>query len=462
MTYIGFRKDPRLNTHFVDIPLKKSVLQYNGVLTRNSQAETVSRILVGRYYDPQFGNMEARGFVNFAPPVETLTIPPLATFDYLELDVRFDFYYYGSHDATQQQIQVFELIDALNDGVKYYNNSIVNISSTPVGDLTFVADPTYFDLLDTSVVQTLRIRINGTLGPNLLQDLLSDPDLMKDFPLFSSKYPGFALVMPQADKIFGINPKYTLPYPKSGNTKLSLYYTNGGSQSRVDFPLFYGNGNQNFNDPFRAVTSFSTITADRSLTDLNGIEAFKDFTTTDNTLYIQSGSALIAKFDLDNFYNYVDTLSNIVFNSAELVVTNVSDQRPPSNVQLRVLDSTNRFRFPFIDSVIKDVSTRIVDPYFIKISKALSIGQTVDNPTIDVRTDVGAQIAVVPDTRKIDPIYITEFCQQIYWNKHHHRRIRSLALMPVEREFQKTVSVLVLDPSATLRLYYSRPVIKIQ
>lgn len=457
VTYIGFRKGSRLNTRFVDIPLKKSVVQYNGVLTRNSKDETVSRILVGRYNDPKFGNMEARGFVNFAPPVQTVKVPIAATLDYLELQVRFDFYYYGSRDVALQRIQVFPLIDALNIDQKYYNNSTVSFSSVPVGDTTFLASPFAFDNADTSAVQIVRIRIKGSLGSDLLYDLLNEPDIINDFAQFSSKYPGFAFVMPQGDKIFGIDPQYSLPYPKSGDTMLSLYYSAAGLRSRVDFPLFYGN--HSTTGSFRGVTSFSSITADRAPTPLNGIEAFKEFTSPDNQLYIQSGSALIAKFDLDNFYNYVDTLTNIVFNSAELVVNNVSDQKAPTDVQLRVLDSINRFRSYRIDSVINDVSTPVNDPYFLKIAKAISVGP-LDNPTIDIRTDVGTSIAVTSDTRKIDRIYITEFCQQIYWHKHHPRRIKSLALMPVDTEFEKTVSGLLLDPSATLRIYYSKPVSK--
>ena len=206
--------------------------------------------------------------------------------------------------------------------------------------------------------------------------------------------------------------------------------------------------------------SFSNITTDRSASALNGAQPFKEFVPPDNHFYVQSGTALVTKIDLTSFYNYVDTIENAVFNSAELVVTNTSQKKAPFFVQLRILDSTNHFRAPYIDSLVNDVIVNTLPPYLSKIPTAWFIA--TGSTSIDVRGDQGSTIRVATDTYEIGKIFITEFCQQVYRHKHDKRRITTLALMPSESEFQKSVNGLVLDGNIKLRLYYSKPVIKIR
>ena len=414
--------------------------------------------------------MVARGYANIAPPITVGVVPSTAIFDSLVLQLKLDNYYYGNSDSTQQRIQIFEVLDTIKSSVGYYNNSTVSISSTLLGEAIFSVDPAAFDKAlpfnsdrDTSnnVITNVRIKLQGPLGPDLLADLMSDPQtLVSDPDAFMGKYKGLAFVMSQGDKIVGIDPTFTSPLPKRKDTKLSLYYTDGATRSRADF-LFYFANNFTYGKTYPAV-SFTTITTDRNSTALSGIQSFKDFVPPDDHFYTQSGTALITKIDLTPFYNYVDTLENVVFNSAELVVTNTSKRKAPLNVQLRILDSTNHFRSPYIDSLLNDVITTTLSSYFTKIPTAWIIGTSTTSSSIDVRSDQGHTIPVVTDTYEVGKIFITEFCQQIFRHKRDKRRIKTLGLMPVESEFQKSVNGLVLDRNISLRLYYSKPVSKIR
>ena len=425
---------------------------------------------MGRHNDLQFGNMEAKGFSNFAPPVVVGVVPSTATFDSLVLQLKLDNYYYGNSDSTQQQIQIFEVLDTIKSTVGYYSSSSVSISNTPLGEAKFSVNPADFDKAlilnsgrDTSkrVITNVRIKLQGQLGANLLADLKSDPQtIIKNPEAFMGKYKGLAFKMAQGDKILGIDPTFTSPFPKGKDTKLSLYYTDGATRSRADF-LFFFASNITYGITYPAI-SFSTITTDRNSTALSGIQGFKGFIPPDDHFYVQSGTALVTKIDLTPFYNYVDTLENVVFNSAELVVTNTSQKRPPVRVQLRILDSTNHFRSPYIDSLVNDVITNTLQYYFRKIPTTWIIGTSTTSASIDVRADQGPSIPVAPDTYEIGSIFLTEFCQQIFRHKHDKGRITALALMPLEAEFQKSISGLVLDRKISLRLYYSKPISKIR
>ena len=467
--YIGLAKEPRLNTHYIDIPLNPSVLQYDGLLTRNTVGDLLTRVLVGKYNDPELGNMSTGGYLNITPPSQIPAISPTATFDSLTLQLKMDYYYYGATGFSFQHLKVHEILDTIYSTHGYYTTSKVNIAPKPLGETTFSVNTSEFDNAlilnadrDTSnnKVFNVRIPIHGSLGDSLLYDLALNLELVKDVRRFMGKYKGLALVMSEGDKILGVNPVFSDPFPKRTDTKLSLYYTAGGVQSRTDFLLYYSN-NITFGVTYPAI-SFSTITTDRSTTALNGIKGGTDFSPSDNRLYLQSGTALMTKFDLTNFYEFADTLSNIVFNSAELVTTTVSTQKPPKQVQMRMLNPNNDFRGLYIDTLVNGVVVRSVDPYLAKISRAISTSTGNSNSYVDIQADQGVKIGIIADPYEIDKIFITEFCQQIFYHKHDPRRVNTFALIPSELEFTKSVNPLILDRSVTLRLYYSKPVVKIQ
>jgi hypothetical protein len=468
--FVGFPKPPRLTTQFVDIPVNPKVLLIDGVLTRNSDVDLIKRFIIGRNSDLKFGSTQATAYSNFAPPITVPAVPSTATFDSLVVQLQLDNYYYGSAAVTQQTIRVFEVLDTIIATAGYYSTSTLPTSPAPLGEITFTVDPVLLDngLIANSDTDTanniyvnVRIKLAGALGPNLLADLQQDPQsLIIDPDAFSAKYKGLAFVSVSGDKLLGVNPVFTSPYPKAKDTKLSLYYTDAGIQARTDFVFFFA-GNQTYGQTYPAI-SFTNFVTDRTGTALNGIQPFQDFVPADNMLYLQSGTALATKIDLTPFYDYIDTLENAVFNSAELIATNTIQSAPPQFLQLKMLDANNQFIYPYYDTLVFDVLSRNTLPYFTKQPSAWVIESGTTQSTIDVRIDHDESILVDPTTFAVGNIYITEFCQQAYRNKNDKRRIMSLALMPATTEFQKSLNGLVLDKNMSIRLYYSKPIIKIR
>ena len=469
-----------MNTRYVDIPLDPSVLQFRTVTTQNDVSTVSPRLLIGRYNDPKLGDMDVRAYGNYAPPIFKQTPSAGATVDSLVLQIVFDFYRYGSANVGQQHLQIFEVLDTMKSSFQYiqgldtirttanyFNSSSVAVSPTVIGDATFKVDPEFFDtsyplLQDRDTANNpfyrLRIKITSpTLATNLLNDMISDPDLIRDFSKFSGKYKGFAFIMNSGNQIVGINPAYTLPTPTSKNTKLILYYKDNGVQTQADF-LFrpvtnLTSGQQN------PVTSFTSLNSNYSATSLNGIQPNVDLVPFDN-FYVQSATALVTKFDLTKFYNYMDTIQNAIFSSAEIVLNNTSTS-PPQQVQLRVLDANNKFRSPYYDSLLNGVIGPVADPYFQRMQNVLTFG-TVSSPTTDINTDVGVLLPVYHDTFQVANIFITNFCQAAYVYRRNPRRINSFCLMVQPTEFQRSTNSLIFDKGVSLRLYFSVPIVKIQ
>lgn len=458
---VGFRKDAKLGTRYVEIPLVQSTILRSPISTRNFLDEDLARILVGRYNDPAFGNIEAKGYFTLSIPLQTTFIEPTAVFESLELHLKFDYYAYGATDSSDQRIQVFEIIDVLNPAAEFYNNTPINISGTAAGDITFAMGPVELqnaweryvdqDLTNDSYYK-LVIPLTGTsLGQNMLDDLVNNPLMFQNFDEFTARYPGLAVTMIQGNKILGITPVYSLPTPDVVDSKLILKYTYGTSSGSVEFPIYYGA----VNGVGIPVVSFSTISSDRTSTPLEGIIPFEDLVPATNSMYVQSGTGILAKYDLGNFYQYVDSLDNVIINSAEMVFTNTSENRPPQRIELRVLDSTNQFRDIYSDPV-----KRINDQYLVKIQSGINVtGIGEDESAVSILTALtGATIPVDQETRKIGSTILTEFFQQIYNYKNDPRRVKAFAVCPLDYEIGKTTSSLILNqPSATLRIYYSKP-----
>jgi hypothetical protein len=470
--FVGFPKPPRLTTQFVDIPVNPTVVLLKDVLTRNSETDPIKRFIIGKANDPQFGKMEAKAYASITPPVVLQIAPATAVFDSLVVQLQLDNYHYGSDAVTPQTIRVYEVLDSIKANTGYYSDSNPAISAAPLGEATFTVDPLTLDNArlastgsDTSayIFTTVRIKLAGTWGSSLLADLQQTPQtLLSDPDAFAAKYKGLAFVPVSGDKLLGIRPTFSTPTPKWKETMMSLYYTDTstGLRTRADF-LFYFSANQSFAISYPAI-SFTNITTDRSSTALSGIQPLQDFVPLDNQLYLQSGTALVTKLDLQQFYDYIDTVDNVVFNSAQLILTTTSHSAPPTYLQLKMLDATNHFLYPYYDTLVNDVLAKNTLPFLAKQPSAYALEQAVSGSTANVRIDGDEPIFVAPDTFTVGNIYITEFCQQAYRYKKDNRRIRYLALMPYTDELQKSVNGLVMDKNISIRLYYSKPIIKIR
>jgi hypothetical protein len=461
---VGFRKDPRLGTRYVEIPLDYGVYLYEPILTQNIADDEISRLLVGRVTDPDLGDLEATAIFNYSPPIEPVFPTGNAVFERLELVLNLDFYSYGSTDSTDMQLTVHELEEQLTPERLYYSGTQISFKPTPVGDTTFALGPTelkngWASASDNDATNNQHykqpIRLSNALGQELLDDLIGDRILIDDFAQFSAKYMGFALRMPVGDKILGFSPVYTLPTPSADDSRLVLTYKESGTNVTVDFPIYYASVNGSLNP----VVSFTYLAPNRTGTVVDGVAPFTDLVPSDGKIYAQSGTGILPKFDLTKVYTYFDTVLNPVINSAELVFDNTFTGRAPEDFELLLLDTLNQFRDIYADTVIGGVQQQVSDPYLLRIQTAISPYAVGTETRVAVVNEVsGATVGVDQVTGKVGLMLMTEFFQQIIDKRKSPGRARALALHPLDNEFKKTVSALKLTgSSARLRIYYSKP-----
>jgi len=466
---VGFRKSPRLATRYIEIPLDHSASLIEPILMQNIADDEVSRLLVGRVDDPELGPLEATAYFNFSPPIQPVFPTDAATFQKIELILKFDYYSYGSTDSTDMLLEVHELVEPLTPERLYYSGTYVGYDPVPLGDTIFAVGPEALAegwnlLSDNDATNNIHfnqsVTLSDALGESLLYDLINNRNVIDDFQAFSSEYRGFALTMPVSDKILGITPVYTLPTPALEDSRIKMTYKEGNGQTQVvDFPIYYASVNSVLNP----VVTYTHLAVDRTGTPLEGIEPFADLVTPDGNLYAQSGTGIISKFDLTKLYDYFDTVSFPAINSAELVLDNTSTGRPPQTIELLLMDETNRFRGIYIDTVINGQEVKFEDPYLRKLAVAeviapYAVGGDETRVAIVNALTLGT-VRVDPITGDIGPTIMTEFFQQVIANKSSPHRAKAFGLHPLDTEFKKTVSALKMSPgSARLKIYYSVPI----
>ncbi len=462
---MGFRKDPRLGTRYIEIPLDFSVILREPILTQNIADDEISRLLVGRVLDPDLGNLEAKAYFNFSPPIQPVFPTTNAQFVSLQLVLKFDFYSYGATDSSDMQLTLHELDEQLTTERLYYSGTTIGYNPVPTGDTTFALGPAELrngwekasdNDATNNVYYNLPIKIDGPIGPSLLNDLINDRNTIDDFTLFSARYRGFALTMPVGNKILGFTPVYTLPTPLPVDSRIVLTYKESGTTQVVDFPIYYAQVNNTLNP----VVTYTLLEPSRAGSVVDGLQPFVDLIPSDGKLYAQSGTGILPKFDLTKVYQYFDTVEFPIINSAELVLENEYTGRTPEDFQLLLLDSMNQFRGVFVDTVVAGNPIQINDPYLFKIQPGIvPLSAGADETRVAILNELtGSSASVDQTTGKVGLTILTEFFQQIITNMDSPRRAKSFALFPLDTEFKKTVSILKLNASsAKLKIYYSKP-----
>jgi hypothetical protein len=355
----------KFNLSYIDIPVESSVILLDSVRTSNFNAgNDVNRLLVGNCSDPVMGDVNASFFTQFVP-TSYISSDDSLVFDSVSVQLRLDYYAYGTAGETYQKIQIHEVTEALNaltttsvtspvggqqtpqetsyySQRHYFNKSTAAYDPTPLAVKGFKVDMETFNesaadaTPDTTLVQ---VKLNNAFGLRLF-NLAKDDSVSWGTPsTFVTKFFGLAIT-PDAsnDKIVGFNPAE--PF-----SKLTLHYHilkgNGTNKDtlQVNFSMARAN----------VTTSFNKIISDRSGTDLASLtNPYEEFTATDNR-YIQSGTAIATKLDLSGFVQFADTVTRLAVNSAELLIKNVDDPNgyaPPQSLIVKILDDNNRFQKP--------------------------------------------------------------------------------------------------------------------
>lgn len=341
-TEIGEPLNPNGNgvgVFYAEIPVTSSVIL-------NDSVNTTNNVMVGKYENPDFGIIKSNGFAQFLPEKANLEIPQDAVVESMEIKLRI-VYFHGEEFAGGSVSNVSpstinaHLVSEEIPVQRHYAFHSVGYNPEPIGTKSFTLNPITDTIIsipilpDEAYLNRLMELTRGFKGAGDTTTINS----------FHSELKGLALI-PDEDNhvILGMN----IYHPDS---KISMYVRSGNDLDTVNYR--FGNQSPNF-IPFGR--SFSNIITDRSQTALAGIIPFSEFHPADNMVYLQPGTGLIPKFNIENIKSFVDTAENIIINRADLIMGTVQPSGqanskylvPPSSLSLYYTDETSKIKYTMV------------------------------------------------------------------------------------------------------------------
>jgi hypothetical protein len=421
---------------YAEIPVETSVLWMDSLRTTNLQGESL-RILAGNYNDPVFGSAQAQAFMQYRPTTTNTLINSGAIYDSIVLRLRYDFYSYGSQGETPQTYAVHEVLDTLFSDKNYYSNSVVSISRSPLGTGTAAVNQEFFksefDDTDADSVITLKVKLSNTFGQRLFDAVDREDENYTNFDLFKNVFKGLAVLPVNCDKVTGFN-------HTDLNSVLTLYYHEGDDKKTITYSLSQG-------------VTFSKIIPDRTASEISGLDQFYTEYTPASKAYIQSGTSVITKMDFSKFYEYTDTIPNLVINSAEIVVSGVEQSSQfylPKTLSLTLLRNNNRYK-----TYVEDPENlQTPDPDYVKLNGVVVLA---DELKFLLALDQGGVMNMgYNSSGNSYNSFPTLFFQRLFDVK--DARYPYIALRASDPQPGKSVTRFVIPKDGVkLKLYYTRP-----
>jgi hypothetical protein len=434
---LGFRNpQSKFDVNFFDVPLESTVMLIDSVRTDNQQTGVTNRLLVGRYSDPLLGEVSATSFMQLRPALLD-TIPPTSIYDSLVFEIQLDNYAFGAFGITSESFSIHEITeDSISYSIPikpyYYYNSLGYGGS--MADATYSID---YDSLrklagqsrpDTAYTVRVRLNENTDFNARLFDILKNNPDnTLKDLKKFRYAVKGLALVPESpSNSIIGFTGS------SLAKSRLTLYYHTATDTLTRDF--YFDSG------------SFNNINTNRT-GELAGAPLYQSIEPASNFRYQQNGSPVITRIDLTAFYDYIETVPNTIFNSAELIIETESPgvYTPPASLLLRTMKENNLFFN----------QKKTADKEFMAKQFVLT-----DNDYYVARSDVSSSSQTLP----VSLVYasgkysgnMTLFIQSLFDRKEDTAKLRYLGLY--NSNIGKTVNrVAFHKDKVKLRLYYTVP-----
>lgn len=255
----------------------------------DSISSTGSRLLVGRYVDPVFGEIKSSAFIDFVPA--SYYFDSNAVFDSIVLNLPYDGYYYND-TLAQKTINVQQLTKEIrlrNNQTDFYNTGNVATASEIIGSKTF-----YPRISKDS----LTIKLANSFGQNLFDKIqhnqINDVDQLTDY------FKGLKISAADTEDASIIG------FERSG-AYMRVYYSipdDVSTESEYQDFTYYSTS-----DP----KAFNKIEGNRSntlLRNLNGQENEGTSSSLNNLAFIQSGIGITTRIDFPSIRNIYQVNNN--------------------------------------------------------------------------------------------------------------------------------------------------------
>src|SRR6478735_4297842 len=118
---LGFRnQNKKINIRYQEFKFtgdQTSVLLIDSIITDQYDVNTTSRFLIGQYLDNSFGTVHSEVYTQFQPSFYTQLDATGMTFDSVTLQLRLDYYEYGSEVNFDEKFKIHRMTDTLS----FYN-----------------------------------------------------------------------------------------------------------------------------------------------------------------------------------------------------------------------------------------------------------------------------------------------------------------------------------------------------
>jgi hypothetical protein len=452
------RNNRKFDVAFVEIPLTSSMVVINSVPTDNKTGAGIAQ--VGQYTDPVLGAVKATSFLHINPTAASV-IPETAIFDSVTVQLRLNFYAYGFDGERTHTFTIHELNDSLDRRAtsRYNFNDAVAYNPTEMASASFKVryDTLRKNLGLPSNAQdtiTAQARLSDAFGQRIF-------DLAKAYPFsgsntelvssqfreFNERVKGLAIVPISNEGILGLR--------LDGFSRVTIHYRATNTSGNLDTLA----RSYLFGSP-----SFTNITAERTGTEVGGLPAFQNTPpSTFGLRIVQSGSPVVTRLDLENFYRFTDTVGTVIVNEAELILgssQSLKGLEPHSSLAMKVMRSTNQF----YDAVIPADSAALTGYRYLTLEQVgpESFHAFVASDQSSDRNPLRAGIGYDSDPGSFAG-YMTFFAQSLIKESNRNgavnpERIPHLALFPSSPSAAFSVNRTLLDASQIkLRIYYTKP-----
>ncbi|EIJ40044.1 DUF4270 family protein [Galbibacter orientalis] len=361
------------------LTIETATIKFDSLITSNS-----NRILVGKYTDPEFGNVKTASFFEMLP--NSYTIDSEATYDSINLYLHYDNYYYND-TISYNEIHIKRASEAIKPKEDaFYNTSKIEYDLEDIGMLTYSPRPMEAD--------TLEIKINDDLGKEIFDKLQTK--LITNTDEFKNYFRGITLQPGINDDgaVIGFSTETTSCYMRLYYSVEEDTYT---SQSYIDIPINKGTDYVSF------FNQISTENSNEYLQQLTNQEEGLSSNLSENKSFIQSGIGVATTVKFPTIKSLFDIEGTGTILDATLKINPVL-QSYNDNLSLRdtlnvyAIDNNNNItqQLTYSDGSAVQAILNKTDQEFNNIYYALPFGTYVEE-LLNSQTDDIQAFALLPN-----------------------------------------------------------------
>ncbi len=426
---IGIDVDPdnlSFSAHYQQFTLPAKLVQVDSIVSGNA-----GRVLVGRYNDPLFGTTTAKAYSQVWLST-SINIPENGIFDSLILQLKLD-HVNGLEEEFSElhNLKLYRLTEDIDEFTTFYTTSESIRSRIQFGSAIFTYDTIQAGgEIKVNLDTTLRITMQEQLGQLIFDKMKDEFDSTFDS---NTNWLAFfqGIVLEPGDEYFTI----TGFKIKDSRSNMIMYYHYTDDEGEIV------NAEYNFN--LEPAVHYSNISHDPTGTAIGGTRPlYTEYTASDNNIYLQAGTGIVAKIDFTPVIEFADTIDLMILNTAILTLGSVDEYppfvKPPDKLIFYYTDSSN-FRLKNQEGFLKTIQQ--------------------DNPSIDAtsaRFPLESAFVVNDSTKNIIESYsdrITSYVQALIDGVIEDHLVLAY---PVTLTNATTIDRLLLDPeSIKLEIYYT-------